>query len=120
MKTANAKELIADENLVAYCGLYCGACSSYLKGKCPGCDANARATWCNIRKCCKENNYKSCADCKTVELSECKKYNTFISRIIGLMLNSDRSACIKRIRETGYHEFAVEMAENKRVTIKRK
>lgn len=34
---------------VAYCGLYCGACQSYTKGKCPGCDANEKATWCEIR-----------------------------------------------------------------------
>jgi hypothetical protein len=27
------KEIVADSKLVAYCGLYCGACKSYLKEK---------------------------------------------------------------------------------------
>jgi len=35
------KEIIADEKLVAKCGLYCGACGAYLKGRCPGCAAYA-------------------------------------------------------------------------------
>jgi len=67
-----------------------------------------------------ENNLTSCSDCKTIELQECKKYNTFISKMIGYMLNSDRAACIGRIRETGYHDFSIEMADSKRQTIKRK
>ncbi len=25
------KEIVSDTNLVAYCGLYCGACSSYTR-----------------------------------------------------------------------------------------
>jgi len=33
MKTANLKPIVADKNLIAYCGLYCGACLSYLKGR---------------------------------------------------------------------------------------
>jgi hypothetical protein len=37
-----------------------------------------------------------------------------------LTFNSDRSACIARIKETGYDEFAIEMAESRRQTIKRK
>lgn len=40
---------------VAYCGLYCGACKSHRKGKCPGCRENSKATWCEIRKCCQEH-----------------------------------------------------------------
>lgn len=48
---------------VAYCGLYCGACKSQLKGKCPGCYGNEKATWCEIRKCCNEHGYATCADC---------------------------------------------------------
>jgi hypothetical protein len=121
MKSTNQlKAITIDKNFIAYCGLYCGACPSYLKGRCPGCKDNVKAAWCSVRKCCMENNYLSCADCKSVELSECKKYNTFISKVIGYVLNSDRSACISRIKELGYNDFAMEMANNKMQTIKRK
>jgi hypothetical protein len=119
MKTTIQKEIVADENLIAYCGLYCGACKSYLAGKCPGCKDNVKAGWCKVRQCCMEHGYKSCADCETIELMECKKYNNFISKAIGLILNSNRSACIRRIKETGYVEFANEMAVRKMQTIKR-
>ena len=29
------KPIAVDKNLVAYCGLYCGACSAYLKDRAP-------------------------------------------------------------------------------------
>lgn len=116
----NIKEVIADRNLIAYCGLYCGACGKYLKSKCPGCKENEKAGWCKVRKCCIENKLASCADCKTVALKDCKMYYNFMSKMIGLLLNSDRSACIKKIGEIGYDEFAKEMALSKSQTIKRK
>ena len=119
MKT-EVREFIADKNLIAYCGLYCGACRSYLDKKCPGCHDNIKASWCKIRECCKENNLLSCADCDKIDLTECKKYNTLISKIIGYVLNSDRAACVNRIKEIGYDDFAIEMTNNKRQTIKRK
>jgi hypothetical protein len=120
MKPTNPKEIVADKNLIAYCGLYCGACRSYLAGKCPGCKENAKATWCKIRSCCMENNLKSCADCESIALKDCKKYNSFISKIIGIVLNSDRAACIDRIRVIGYPNFATEMASLKRQTLPRR
>ena len=113
------KEIVADRNLIAYCGLYCGACRSYLNGKCPGCRENEKATWCGTRKCCIGNNYLSCADCTFIEPMKCKKYNTFISRVIGFVFNSDRNACLAKIKEIGYDEFAKEMAANKTQTIKK-
>jgi len=120
MKVTNQKEIVADKSLIAFCGLYCGACRSYLKGKCPGCKDNVNATWCKVRQCCMENKFQSCADCTTIELMACKKYNNFISKAFGYIFNSDRSACINRIMEIGYADFADEMANNKRQTIKRK
>lgn len=120
MKTTNQKELIADKDLIAFCGLYCGACPSYLKGKCPGCKDNIKASWCKIRQCCNENNLQSCADCKSVELMECRKFNNFMSKAIGFILNSDRKACIDRIKEVGYSDFAIEMTDYKRVSIRRR
>ena len=120
MKTTQPKEIVANQQLIACCGLYCGACRSYLSGKCPGCTENEKASWCAVRNCCRENNLKSCADCTTTELYACKKYNSFISKIIGIVLNSDRAACIQRIRVTGYESFATEMAVARRQSLPRK
>jgi hypothetical protein len=113
-------EIVADKSLIAFCGLYCGACPSYLKGKCPGCKENAKASGCKVRTCCLDNRLASCADCTSVELKDCAKYNNFIAKMVGLVLNSDRSACIGIIKETGYDDFAIGMAANKRMTIKRR
>ena len=120
MKTTNTKEIIADKNLIAYCGLYCGACRSYVSGKCPGCKENVKATWCKVRTCGMENNFQSCADCTSISLKDCKKYNSFISKAFGFVFNSDRAACIERIKVLGYDGFAVEMAASKKQTIPRK
>ena len=114
------KQIISDKNLIAYCGLYCGACGSYLKGKCPGCKENVKATWCKTRQCCIENNYSSCADCEKIELMDCKKFNNFFSKLFGLILRSDRPACIRRIKEIGPEQYAIEMASSQRQSIKRK
>jgi hypothetical protein len=120
MKTNEIREIIADKNLIAYCGLYCGSCRSYLTKKCQGCHDNMKASWCKIRECCIDNSIQSCANCNKIELADCKKYNTLISKIIGYILNSDRTACITRIKEIGYDDFALEMTNNKSQTIKRK
>ena len=120
MNTKDPKEIVADINLIAKCGLYCGACRSYLSGKCPGCTDNVKATWCKVRSCCIENNLKSCADCTSIDLKDCKKYTSFISKMIGVVLNSDRAACVERIRVIGHPKFAAEMASLKRQTIPRR
>lgn len=120
MKTTNHKEIVADKNLVAFCGLYCGACRTFLSGKCPGCRENLKATWCKLRLCCVENNFLSCADCNAIEPKECKKCNNFISKAFGLVFNSDRLGCISRIKEVGYDGYAAEMTNNKRQTIRKR
>lgn len=115
------KEVIKDESLVAYCGLYCGACKRYLMGKCPGCAKNEKAAWCKVRSCCKENKYNSCGDCQTYQNPmECKKFNNFFSKLFGLIFGSDRQACIQRIKEVGTDVYASEMTEQKIHSIKRK
>jgi hypothetical protein len=106
-----AKEIVADKSLVAFCGLYCGACGRLLKGRCKGCAQNSKATWCTIRACCLGNHYTSCADCKEFSSPEqCKKFNNFMSKIIGFILCSNRKACIERIKAIGAQQFAIEMA----------
>lgn len=112
------KEIIADPNLVAYCGLYCGACGKYLRDKCPGCKKNEKAGWCQVRVCCISSNYLSCADCKTVkDVSDCKKFNNFISKIFAFLFRSNRRGCINLIAEKGYERFAKQMAEGRKMTI---
>lgn len=114
------KAIVADSKLVAYCGLYCGACRSYLKDTCPGCHKNSKASWCKVRSCCAENNYSSCADCKKFEdPNACKNFNNAFSKVIGFVLRSDRKACIMQIKKLGLDGHAGDMASNKRQTIKR-
>lgn len=110
-----------DTKLIAYCGLYCGACRSYISSKCPGCADNAKATWCKIRSCCMENNYQSCANCKQfANPMDCKKFNNFISKVFGLIFRSDRAACIAKIKQDGPSAFAAFMSSNGWQSIKRK
>ena len=109
-----------DPELVASCGLYCGACRSYLAGKCPGCQGNAKASWCKIRLCCRQGQKTTCAQC--VEFSDpnlCKKYNNLVSKVFGFLLRSDRAACIAQIKQIGLDGHARVMAEMKTQTIKR-
>jgi hypothetical protein len=114
------KEIVQNTELVAYCGLYCGACKSYQKEKCPGCHENSRASWCKVRLCNIEHNFRSCADCTEFsDPRECKKFNNFISKAIGLFLGSDRPACIDKIKESGYDEYARLMTDQRRQSIKR-
>jgi len=115
------KEIIADKKLVAPCGLYCGCCFAYIKEKCPGCPGNEKASWCKIRDCCGKNNYETCAECKTFKQAEqCPKFNNLFSKILGFCLNSDRNACIEKIKIMGREQYAQDMAKKKRRTIKKR
>ncbi|MBU2514171.1 DUF3795 domain-containing protein [bacterium] len=115
------KEITADKTLVAYCGLYCGACKKYRVGKCPGCHKNSKASWCKVRSCCLKNGFTSCADCKQyTNIMDCKWFNNFIAKAFGFVFNSDRNSCIQRISEVGIEVFSQEMTENGTVTHKRK
>ena len=106
--------------LVACCGLYCGACKSYLKGKCAGCHENSKATWCQVRSCCAEKHVTTCADCAEFpDPRACGKFNNFMSRWFGLVLRSDRAACIAQVRRLGLDGHAKAMAEMRIQTIKR-
>jgi hypothetical protein len=118
IKTKYMREILAEKNQVAFCGLYCGACKKFLSEKCPGCAKNEKASWCKVRACCLENSHASCAECVTfADPMDCKKFNNFISRAAGFVLRSDRAACIARIKAIGLDAFAAEMAEQKIMTI---
>lgn len=105
---------------VAYCGLYCGECEKLKKGTCAGCYGNEKATWCEIRKCCRKNDYATCADCKIMPLKECKKYNNFIAKAIGFVTWTDRSKCLDRIKGIGLEAFSKEMSENKLMSLSKR
>jgi hypothetical protein len=114
------KPIIADADLVSYCGLFCGACGAYRRGRCPGCHENQKAGWCKVRACCMENNYSTCADCNIVaDPRDCNKFNNLISKLFGLIFNSNRSACIEQIREKGVAGHAEIMAAAQRQSLPR-
>ncbi len=114
------KQIKSDPSMVAYCGLYCGACGRYLKDKCPGCHENKKATWCAVRLCCIDNHYATCADCKQyTDPNDCRKFNNVFSKIIGVVLRSDRAACIRQIKGMGVPAHADNMAATKRQSIRR-
>lgn len=94
-------------NQIAYCGLYCEMCKVYQKGKCVGCKSDEKkAEWCKLRTCCIEHGHQSCADCQLMPIEDCKKFNNFFSKLFGLLYGSDRKACIAKIKDSGYEEYA--------------
>ena len=106
--------------LVSCCGLYCGACKAYLKGKCPGCAENVKASWCKIKKCCEEGAIKSCAECTEFnEVMECKKFNHVIGKIFAIIFGSNRHGSIRYIKQNGYNAFADLMTKNKSMSVKK-
>lgn len=108
------------KSLVSFCGLYCGACPSYKKGKCPGCAENEKASWCKIRRCCLDKKISSCAQCQEYEqVTECKKFNNFVSRLFALVFRSDRAAGIKMLKEEGPGAFVAFMSDKNWVAIKK-
>jgi len=114
------RDVTTNPALVAYCGLYCGACRRFLRKRCPGCKENQKATWCKVRSCCISNQYASCADCQQfVDPNDCKMFNNWISKIFGLVFRSDRAACIRQIREIGVKEHAADMAGKRLQSIKK-
>lgn len=94
---------------IAACGLYCGVCRKYLKGSCPGCRGYEKAAWCEVRKCCIEHGWESCAQCTLLPLDACRKFNGFASKLFALLFRSDRKGCIERIRVVGSEAYAAEM-----------
>jgi hypothetical protein len=111
----------AKSELIAACGLYCGACHRYKKGKCPGCAENVKATWCKIRTCTKEKGYHTCAECtEFADVQACRKFNNIFAKIFALIFKSDRPASVKLISAIGVDAYAREMAEKGVSVLKRR
>ncbi len=105
-----SKQIVADKDLVAKCGLYCGACGKYLAGKCPGCEKNDAATWCKVRACCNRHFFRTCAECGAHEdVNDCGWFSNWLTRLIGFVFNSDRSRCIQMIRDSDLKSYAESM-----------
>ncbi|MFC1960523.1 DUF3795 domain-containing protein [Chloroflexota bacterium] len=109
-----------DPKLVAFCGLYCGACRQNKNGKCPGCAENEKAGWCKIRTCCQEHGYATCADCtEFANIRDCQKVNNLMARVFSLVFRSNRPANIVRIKKIGVAAYADEMAALGQQSIRR-
>jgi hypothetical protein len=115
------KDIAVNTTLIAACGLYCGECGSYKKGKCAGCKENTKASWCKVRSCCKEKSVDNCSQCTEFDNpEECSKYNMFISRIIGFVTGTKRALNIEAIKKMGPDGFVSYMVENKWQSIPKK
>jgi hypothetical protein len=115
-----------NEQLIAYCGLYCGACPSFTSGKCDSCRSNSPKSAvvykaCQVKPCCVENGFFTCADCTIyASTKECKKYNPLLLKIASCIEGSDRSKAIEMIKTKGRTEFAAFMEDKKWVCFKTK
>ena len=113
-----------DINLVSYCGFYCRACPKFIKEECEGCKGvNTKCAVgykaCEVRPCCIENEFSSCADCNKYESTkECKIYNPFMIRFGQFITRTNRGLGIEIIKEKGETEFVKYMIDKNWVTIK--
>ena len=116
----------SDNNLISYCGFYCGACPTLIKGKCEGCKGDSPKCAvgykaCEVRPCCIDNEYNSCADCNKYDsVKDCKLYNPFMIKFGQFLTGKNRRKGIEMIKEKGEVEFVKFMANKKWVTIKNK
>ena len=115
-----------NEKLVSYCGLNCGACPSFLKGKCKGCRGNTPDCAvgfrsCKVKPCCVENGYNTCADCKKYQsVNSCKDYSSPLVRFGEFISQTSRGKCIEMIKKDGIKPFLEFMENKKWLTMKRK
>lgn len=120
----NSKQITADENLISYCGFYCGACPKFLNDQCKGCKGNTPDcalgyNACKVRPCCIENGYSSCADCKKHDsVKACKDFNPFLIRLGQFITRTNRRKGIEMIKEKGSAAFMTFMIGKRWVTVK--
>lgn len=112
-------EMEKTDNL-AFCGLYCGNCGKFKKGKCPGCQKNKKASWCKIRKCCLEHDYSTCANCMEKTPRQCKNYNNIFAKFFEVVFKSDRKGAIEYIKEHGAISYISLMEEKDSMVLKKK
>ena len=107
------KEIRKDIGLIAACGIYCGSCGKFRKGKCPGCKDNNKANWCKIRTCCLGKEINNCSFCEEFpDPKACGKYNNFVARAIEFVFITDRLLCIEKLKAEGNEKFVQIMSDN--------
>lgn len=52
------------KQLLGKCGFYCGACPTYIQGRCRGCEKEHTAGDCFTRDCVKEKKLSVCGACE--------------------------------------------------------
>ncbi len=104
--------------LIAACGLYCGACRKYIAGKCPGCKENEKASWCKIRSCNMKNFTPNCSQCTLTTKGECKILNNSIGKVFKLIFRTDRLASLRFISRYGSDAYVDKMAKSNQMAIK--
>ncbi len=97
--------------LVAACGLYCGACRKYQKGQCPGCKENTKAGWCKVRICQEHSGGNTCAHCTRPDPAACKDAHNFMSNLMGFIFRTDKNAALAHIKNQGLQSYADTMAD---------
>lgn len=110
---------IQKPKLVAFCGLYCGTCKRYLKGKCLGCAKNEKATWCKIRTCNIELGISNCSECVITDRSSCKKLNNPVGKLFEFVFRSDRIASLQFIQEKGIKAYSQKMCSLGQMSFKK-
>lgn len=91
------------ETRVAVCGLFCGNCGKFRRGRCEGCAVQAGFSRCRIRTCALERGFATCAECE--EMETCGILNNFISKLFGFVFRTDRMASLRMIRGEGMERF---------------
>jgi len=120
----DTQNILIKEELISYCGLYCGACPKFQKNECEGCKGDSLKCAvgfksCKVRPCNIEHSYTSCADCKEYSsVKQCKKYNPLLVRFGQFISRTNRRLCIEMIQEKGADAFVSFMAEKKWITMK--
>ncbi len=101
---------VAPETIVARCGLVCSNCGAFRHGRCGGCHSEKPMFGCcPVRACALEKTCATCADCADfADLKSCRKLNSFIARVFGLIFRSNRIGSLYRIREIGLDAFKSE------------
>jgi hypothetical protein len=101
---------ITPEPIIAYCGLVCSKCGSYLKGRCQGCHSSAPMFKnCPVKKCAADHAYTTCAACAQFsDLKQCRKLNNIISKLFGLIFRRNRIGHLNQIRAVGLDKFTAE------------
>jgi hypothetical protein len=96
-----------DLSYVGYCGVVCGKCGAFTKGKCRGCRETPLFARCPVRRCAVDRGLTSCAVCDA-DYEQCRKINNLIAAMIRLILRRDRRKNLAAIREIGIERFVAD------------